>query len=517
MKAYIYQPPLCLLLFLPKVCFFHSSSIKVIRCASLTCSCLFRNKMIKNWGVIGGIAAAIAAGVYVLWGPITERKKKKRGMVPGLLNLGNTCFLNSLLQGLAACPSFIRWLEKFSGSPMIQSCKDNQLSTTLLQLLNALSSDQPAEEDVLDAGCLLDVLRLYRWHISSFEEQDAHELFHVLTSSLEEERDRQPKVAHLFDMQSLESIPDQVEKAMTCRSRAPLHPIPSPWKSRHPFHGRLTSNMSCKRCEQQSPVRYDSFESLSLSIPLPQWGRLISLDQCLQHFISSETIKDVECENCTKLQQGNPVNGQVLESQRTTFIKQLKLGKLPQCLCIHLQRLTWSSEGTPIKRQEHVQFTEHLWMDRYKHNASTHRSQRIKCAPNPIKAENSDGSVEKLSANGTAEHRYNNNKPFTNGTCSSVFLQSPGVNLTYDYSPTEYLFQLTAVLVHHGDMHSGHFVTYRRSPPSPRTSSPISSQWLWVSDDSVRKASQHEVLSSNAYLLFYERVRRLNLALHLEE
>ncbi|XP_068422417.1 ubiquitin carboxyl-terminal hydrolase 30 isoform X1 [Clinocottus analis] len=480
-----------------------------------------RNKMIKNWGVIGGIAAAIAAGVYVLWGPITERKKKKRGMVPGLLNLGNTCFLNSLLQGLAACPSFIRWLEMFSSSPMIQSCRDNQLSTTLLQLLNALSSDQPGEEDVLDAGCLLDVLRLYRWHISSFEEQDAHELYHVLTSSLEEEQDRQPKVAHLFDMQSLESLPDQLENTMICRSRAPLYPVPSPWKSQHPFHGRLTSNMSCKRCKQQSPVRYDSFESLSLSIPLPQWGRPISLDQCLQHFISSETIKEVECENCTKLQQGNTVNGQVLESQRTTFIKQLKLGKLPQCLCIHLQRLTWSSEGTPIKRQEHVLFTERLSMDRYKHNASTHRSQRIKCAPIPIKAENSDNSMEKPSANGTeAEHRYNNNNSFSNGTCSSVLLQPPGVNpqlgLTCDYSSPEYLFQLTAVLVHHGDMHSGHFVTYRRSPSSPHTSSPISSQWLWVSDDSVRKASQHEVLSSNAYMLFYERVRKVNLALHSE-
>ncbi|XP_071338997.1 ubiquitin carboxyl-terminal hydrolase 30 isoform X2 [Trachinotus anak] len=483
---------------------------------------IVRNKMIKNWGVIGGIAAAIAAGVYVLWGPITERKKRKRGMVPGLLNLGNTCFLNSLLQGLAACPSFIRWLEKFSGSPAIQSCKDNQLSMTLLQLLKALSSDEPGEEDVLDAGCLLDVLRLYRWHISSFEEQDAHELFHVLTSSLEEERDRQPKVTNLFDMQSLESLPDQDEKTMTCRSRAPLHPIPSPWKFQHPFHGRLTSNMSCKRCEQQSPVRYDSFESLSLSIPIPQWGRPISLDQCLQHFISSETIKEVECENCTKLQQETIVNGQVLESQRTTFVKQLKLGKLPQCLCIHLQRLTWSSEGTPIKRQEHVQFTEYLSMDRYKHNVSTQRNQRTTCAPKAVKAENSDDVTEKPTANGTdAEHHNNNNNPFSNGTCSSLFLHSPAVSpplgLTYDYSSTEYLFQLTAVLVHHGDMHSGHFVTYRRSPSSSRSSSPFSSQWLWVSDDSVRKASLHEVLSSNAYMLFYERVRRLNLALHSEE
>lgn len=31
-------------------------------------------------------------------------------------------------------------------------------------------------------------------------------------------------------------------------------------------------------------------------------GRAMSLDQCLQHFISSETIKEVECDNCTKVQ-----------------------------------------------------------------------------------------------------------------------------------------------------------------------------------------------------------------------
>lgn len=38
---------------------------------------------------------------------------------------------------------------------------------------------------------------------------------------------------------------------MTFYVAAPLHPIPSPWKFQHPFHGRLTSNMSCKHCDQQ--------------------------------------------------------------------------------------------------------------------------------------------------------------------------------------------------------------------------------------------------------------------------
>ncbi|CAB1322030.1 unnamed protein product [Coregonus sp. 'balchen'] len=454
-----------------------ATSEKLIR-EFLYSGSIVRNKIMKNWGVIGGIAAAMAAGVYVLWGPITDSKKRKKGMVPGLLNLGNTCFMNSLLQGLAACPSFVKWLEELTSRKGVSDGepeKDPKLSRTLLQLLKALSND-PGEEDVLNAGCLLEVLRLYRWHISSFEEQ--------------EERDRQPKVTHLFDIQSLESLPDIDEKTLSCKSRGPLHPIRSPWKFPHPFHGRLTSNMACKRCEQQSPVRYDSFDSLSLSIPSPQWGQPVSLDHCLQHFISSETIKEVECENCTKL---------------------------PQCLCIHLQRLTWSNEGMPIKRQEHVQISEYLSMDRYKHRATIQRLQHINCTPKTIKAEDSREAADKTTPNGKDVEHHNNNKPLSNGTCSSVFLHSPGlnpqVNLTYDYSSSEYLFQLMAVLVHHGDMHSGHFVTYRRCPPSPRSSSPFSSQWLWVSDDSVRKASLQEVLSSNAYLLFYERVRRLRLLL----
>uniref|UniRef100_A0A8C6M6A5 Ubiquitin carboxyl-terminal hydrolase n=1 Tax=Nothobranchius furzeri TaxID=105023 RepID=A0A8C6M6A5_NOTFU len=438
---------------------------------------VIRNKMIKNWSVIGGIAAAIAAGVYVMWGPITVRKKRKRGMVPGLLNLGNTCFLNALLQGLAACPSFIKWLEKFSGMPTIQSCKGNQLSTTLLQLLKALSTDEPGEEDVLDAGCLLDVLRLYHWHINSFEEQDAHELFHVLTSSLEEERNRQPKVTHLFDVQSLEA-----NKTMACRSRESflVHPSSSVGES-----GKLAATTLCDSLTSHFSKRIKK-KSIDLFPVCPQ-GRPISLDQCLQHFISSETIKEVECENCTKLQQSTTLNGQVLENQRTTFVKQLKLGKLPQCLCIHLQRLTWSSEGTPIKQQEHVQFTEFLLMDRYKHNSSSPKNRLNKCS-----------SIAETPGN--TEH-HNNNKPFSNDSCSSVFLHSSGLNPhVFPSSSTEYLFQLMAVLVHHGDMHSGHFVTYRRSP------SAFSSQWLWVSDNSVRKASLQEVLSSNAYMLFYERL-----------
>ncbi|KAJ8286070.1 hypothetical protein GJAV_G00034220 [Gymnothorax javanicus] len=241
-------------------------------------------------------------------------------------------------------------------------------------------------------------------------------------------------------------------------------------------------------------------------------GRPITLDHCLQHFISSETIKEVECENCTKIQASGMANGQVTENQRSTFIKQLKLGKLPQTLCIHLQRLTWSSEGTPLKRQEHVQFTEYLSMDRYKHRASVRGSRDLSCLPKPVQGDVKSDEQGEIPPNGTDAENCNNNKPLSNGACASVLFHapvlSPAVSTALDFSSPAHLFRLTALLVHHGDMHSGHFVTYRRSPPSPLGPSPFSAQWLWVSDDLVRRATLQEVLSSNAYLLFYERVRR---------
>ena len=44
--------------------------------------------------------------------------------------------------------------------------------------------------------------------------------------------------------------------------------------------------------------------------------------------------------------------------------------QLPQCLCIHLQRVTWRSDGLPSRREEQILFPEYLDMSLYKQTSA---------------------------------------------------------------------------------------------------------------------------------------------------
>lgn len=75
---------------------------------------------------------------------------------------------------------------------------------------------------------------------------------------------------------------------------------------------------------------------------------------------------------------------------------------------------------------------------------------------------------------------------------------------------SDFTYKLAAVICHLGDAQLGHFVSYRCGPHSTSTShrsgGDVASKWWLTSDASVRRVSKHQVLSSEAYMLFYERV-----------
>lgn len=87
-----------------------------------------------------GVTAAVVVGAFVFWGPSglicnflfdlmrwkksnsnlrfagNSRLRQRRGQIAGLHNFGRTCFLNTLLQALSACPQFIAWLQLHGAS-----------------------------------------------------------------------------------------------------------------------------------------------------------------------------------------------------------------------------------------------------------------------------------------------------------------------------------------------------------------------------------------------------------------
>merc|ERR1719348_170833 len=195
--------------------------------------------------------------------------------------------------------------------------------------------------------------------------------------------------------------------------------------------------------KSHSPVHYSTFDNITLNLPAGGLGA-VSLDTLLQMFISQERV-----ENCS--------GGERQEN----IVKQITFGKLPECLCFHIQR-TGFTGGQPYKRHDYVEFPVILNMDRF-----THTNQQLK---------------------------QRNLQSFSSNSYGPSSLPSMS-------SSTMSLYSLKAVVVHMGGIQSGHYITYRKGPMGSKTNS----RWFYTSDTIVKQVPFSEVARAPAYMLFYER------------
>ncbi|CAH2048921.1 unnamed protein product, partial [Iphiclides podalirius] len=477
--------------------------------------------------VAAGLTAAVVVGAFVLWGPGgAPRVRKRRGQIAGLQNLGRTCFLNTLLQALAACPIFIEWLKKYA-----KADAHNSMITTLYTVIEVVNGTHESARGT--PVCPLGVLQSLRaagWVIPA-DQQDAHELLHVLLSCVEEETTAMarkpgclsdalglggggrawsalaspasPPAAPLSLRPASAAPPDEPDLAdpepapeparlsrgvsrSLCQLGAasrrwaapPSRPAPAP-----PTRGTLASRLQCTVCSTKSPIRYDKFDSISLSMANAVTGRngAYSLAGLLRAFTAPEMVQGVRCSKCAAQSpapgaDSAPNNVAPPIATRTKHIRTLSFGKLPCCLCLHVARVEWAG-GELSKRAEFVAFPETLNMAPY----------AVRHQPQP--------ELATLVGEGRLRSGL-------------AALSVAGAEAGAGADAERALYRLVAVVVHVGGPRSGHFATYRRGNGFE------SKRWWYTSDTLVHEVTLQEVLRCTAYMLFYERAKPEPLTHH---
>ena len=150
-----------------------------------------------------------------------------------MINYGNNCFANAIVQCLAASPVFIRWLE--------DQQKKNNLAKILVDLIQSINGQSSVETNI---SSLIDQMRLPQW-LSPFEQQDSHEFLLSLLNSLTTNSSTVRKRPIGF-AESLQSDEDELSGFNLL--------VESPLITPHPFQGLQATQLQCTHCKHK--VKY---------------------------------------------------------------------------------------------------------------------------------------------------------------------------------------------------------------------------------------------------------------------
>ena len=482
-----------------------------------------------------------------------ERKEKEVPRVmTGLCNLGNTCFFNSVLQVMASTRQLIQYLTDDEGS---KDRVQGDLSVALCVFLRTLEKHKGT---VFSPDTLWKSICRKHDPFSSHAQQDAQELLRFFLDGLETEYSKarsekqsggkKKKSKQNVITKSFRGVLNSVIKCRCCGNRITRHEpffdlsvempslYASPETRLRELHRYMTTEpkptvqvdvdddiidsppaspsspyaypegatkkekqcikqlVMCTREESDVRGRLEkeegkAYKAAMLQKPVVKDESIVACDQtaienyakkfsgvslvaCLSSFFSTEPMEEkgnlYKCATCDDFKECD---------------KQYGISSVPTILTIHAKRFIQTGYGVQ-KNSSYMAFPLDLMLDPF-----TCQSGPIPSEDTPIYDNNNfkrwpSNEVDGINA-------------FANGLSDSNFLQDT----------SGYVYRLFGIVVHTGGQASlsyGHYTSYVR--PLDPTTKLRGDTWYLTSDSYVREVSVFEVLSCEAYLLFYERV-----------
>ena len=420
----------------------------------------------------------------------------------GLRNIGNTCFLNSVLQALASLPSFLDHLHT-----ALDRCGDKPVTHALHSLCCALNGSVAAKASVLRPTALIDALTQTSKNrmLLGYQQQDAHELFQWLSCVISSETE-ESRIASLKQLKHLIKPGNGFRTLRVGMLNKVVEYVFVGGLERSPLTGLIASHIQCLTCGYSSPKRLATFDNLSLVVS----GRTVTtLEQLISQYCQTEEICGYICDKCSlretqlmlkeELRKQNHQISQLKAKLAVEKLKKRKKSESPLALIAAQMRVAVTRAVQTSKDLEVVESV--LCCNQFevqlpptirkvkKESQKCLKSVSIEYLPQCI-CFHMQRSIFLPSGHIV---KSNARVIFT----ESLVLPSTG----------SFKYRLQSFVLHYGNHDSGHFITYRRHL------SETSNAWVRISDESVEivhdiQAQIVEHASQFVYMAFYERVKQ---------
>ncbi|KAK6947420.1 Peptidase C19, ubiquitin carboxyl-terminal hydrolase [Dillenia turbinata] len=239
-----------------------------------------------------------------------SNEPKPSSVVAGLTNLGNTCFLNSILQCFTHSAPFVEGIRSLNHKSPCDRSEEG--FCVLCALRDHIELSLSSAGDTISPVKLVENLNYFSSSFHRYQQEDAHEFLQSILDRLDScclDIKQQNK-----DSSSEDSFVSKI------------------------FGGRLLSQLRCCNCGHCSDT-YEPLIDLSLEIE-----EVDNLSSALQSFTKVERIEDPDikftCENC---------------KQEVAVEKQLKLDHAPSIATFHLKR--FKNDGSYVEKiDKHLDF-----------------------------------------------------------------------------------------------------------------------------------------------------------------